>query len=196
MIGTLICLISVLIFLLPQPPIFEALGYLGGGDLYHAYQLLTYMFCHASLSHLGFNLLILVPSCWYLEQEIGWKRTALLCALSAAAGALLWDYAVTKSAFYLLTAGQPRVLIGASAVASGTTCAGLLVLAQRQQRLAAPCYLMLLAVFGANLSDALAAQAAPLPVAYWGHIGGYLVGLFMAPSLCQPVQLVASRRRR
>jgi hypothetical protein len=27
--------------------------------VYHAYQLLTYVFCHASLSHLGFNLLIL-----------------------------------------------------------------------------------------------------------------------------------------
>lgn len=196
MIGTLICLLSGLAFLLPQDPLFATFGYIGAGGLEHCYQLLTYVFCHVSLSHLAFNMLMLVPSAWYLEQEIGWQRTGLLCALSAAAGALLWDYAFTQSAFYVLAAGQARVLIGASGVASATVCAGLLVLAQRQRHFAAPAYVMLLAIFLANLSDALAAQTTPMPVAYWGHIGGYLVGLFMAPGLCQPKPLVLARRRR
>jgi rhomboid protease GluP len=196
MIGTLICLLSLAIFALPQPPVFQALGYLGGGGLDHCYQLLTYVFCHANLSHVAFNMLMLVPSAWYLEHEVGRGRVAALCVLSAVAGALLWDYAVTLSAFYEVLAGQTRILIGASAVASGTVCAGLLVLGQRHRHLAGPAYLMLLAIFLANLSDALAAQATPMPVAYWGHIGGYLVGLFMAPSLCQPKPILVSRRRR
>lgn len=188
MIGTILCLLSCLVFLFPEPPTFDLLAYLAGGDWQHSYQLLTYVFCHASLSHLGFNMLILVPSCWYLEQEVGWKKTAVLCVISAVVGALLWDKAFRYSAFYVLFAAQTRMLVGASGVASGAVCAGLLVLAQRQPRRAAvPAYLMLLTIFAANLFEAMAAQVNPVPVAFWGHIGGYLVALFMAPSLCQPV---------
>jgi membrane associated rhomboid family serine protease len=196
MIGTLICLLSALVFLLPQAAAFEALGYTSPGDWQHLYQTLTYVFCHINLSHFAFNMLMLVPSAWYLEQEVGWKPTAWLCGISAMASALLWDYAFSKSAFFILYAGQPRMLIGASGVASATVCAALLVLAQRQRHLAGPAYLMLLAIFGSNLSDALLAQANMLPVAYWGHIGGYLVGLFMAPSLCQPKPVLLPKRRR
>lgn len=196
MIGSLICLLSALAFLLPQETVITLFGYFAGGGWEHSYQLLTYAFCHANLQHWAFNMLMLVPSAWYLERELGWKPVALLCAISAATGALLWDYAFTKSFLFALAAGQTRILIGASGVASATVCAGLLVLAQRQRHLAAPAYLMLAAIFMANLSDALAAQAIPAPVAYWGHVGGYLVALFMAPSLCQPRPLVLAKRRR
>lgn len=196
MIGSLICLLSVLAFLLPQEAAHMLLGYNPALDWQHCYQLLTYALMHANLQHLAFNMLILVPSAWYLERELGWKPVALLAGVSAAVGALLWDYAFTKSAFFMLSAGQPRILIGASGIASAMVCAGLLLLAQRERKLAPLAYLMLLGIFLGNLSDAIIVQANPAPVAYWGHIGGYLVALFMAPSLCQPRPLVLARRRR
>lgn len=193
MIGTILALLCGALLLIPLPPLAPyfaySTGHAGLGFLLHSYQLLTYTLLHANLEHYTYNMLWLVPSCWYLERQLGRKPLLLLCGVSAATSALLWQFCYLLSAQHMMAAmlglPDPQGLIGASGMASATVAAALLVLGELEPDYAFVSYLMLACIFLCQLADACLAQLGGANIAYWGHIGGMLTALFFAPTLCR-----------
>lgn len=190
MIGTLLALLCGALLCLPLH-ILEPLAYVTGQSgmslLLHSYQLITYALLHANFEHYAYNMLWLVPSCWYLEERVGKKPLALLCLSSAIASALCFEMCQAMSIQHIMMAmaGLPDAqgLIGASGVASATTAAALVVLAESEPRYTFVSYLMLACILICQLGDAVMSQVAGAGIAYWGHVGGILMALFFAPSL-------------
>jgi membrane associated rhomboid family serine protease len=174
-----------------------------GGAGAKVWTFVTYSLLHANLSHIGFNVLWLLPFGSALARRFGAIRFFLFMAVTAAAGALA--HLVTHE-----HAVAP--MIGASASVSGTMAAAMrfafvkgsflsftrgdanaaarvpalsLVRALRNSRV-----LAFLAIwFGVNLifgvgSIAIGADGAS--VAWQAHIGGFLAGLVLF-SLFDPV---------
>jgi membrane associated rhomboid family serine protease len=174
-----------------------------GGDGAKVWTFVTYSLLHANLSHIGFNVLWLLPFGSALARRFGAVRFFLFMAMTAAAGALA--HLVTHE-----HAVAP--MIGASASVSGTMAAAIrfafvrgsflsfsrgdadaaaqvpalsLMHALRDRRV-----LGFLGVwFGVNIifgvgSIAIGADGAS--VAWQAHIGGFLAGLMLF-SLFDPV---------
>jgi membrane associated rhomboid family serine protease len=174
-----------------------------GGAGAKVWTFVTYSLLHANLSHIGFNVLWLLPFGSALARRFGAIRFFLFMAVTAAAGALA----------HLVTHEHALApMIGASASVSGTMAAAMrfafvkgsflsfnrgdanaaarvpalsLVRALRNSRV-----LAFLAIwFGVNLifgvgSIAIGADGAS--VAWQAHIGGFLAGLVLF-SLFDPV---------
>jgi membrane associated rhomboid family serine protease len=183
-----------------------AVPYAGGSGA-KVWTFVTYSLLHANLSHIGFNVLWLLPFGSALARRFGAVRFFLFMAVTAAAGALA----------HLLTHEHAIApMIGASASVSGTMAAAIrfafvqgsflsfsrgdadvaakvpalsLSRALRDRRV-----LGFLAVwFGVNIvfgvgSITLGAEGAS--VAWQAHIGGFLAGLMLF-SLFDPVPRVA-----
>ncbi len=179
-----------------------AIPYAGGAGA-KVWTFVTYSLLHANLSHIGFNVLWLLPFGSALARRFGAVRFFLFMAVTAAAGALA----------HLLTHEHAIApMIGASASVSGTMAAAIrfafvkgsflsfnrgdadaaakvpalsLASALRNARV-----LGFLAVwFGVNIifgvgSIAIGADGAS--VAWQAHIGGFLAGLMLF-SLFDPV---------
>jgi membrane associated rhomboid family serine protease len=178
-----------------------------GGEGAKLWSFVTYSLLHANLSHLGFNVLWLLPFGSALARRFGALRFFLFMAMTAAAGALA----------HLLTHEHAVApMIGASASVSGTMAAAIrfafvqgsflsfnrgdadaaakvpalsLSRALRNRRV-----LAFLAIwFGVNIvfgvgSIAIGIEGAS--VAWQAHIGGFLAGLLLF-SLFDPVRPVA-----
>jgi len=174
-----------------------------GGDGAKVWTFVTYSLLHANLTHIGFNVLWLLPFGSALARRFGAVRFFLFMAVTAAAGALA----------HLLTHEHAVApMIGASASVSGTMAAAIrfafvqgsflsfsrgdadaaarvpalsLSRALRNRRV-----LAFLAVwFGVNIifgvgSIAIGADGAS--VAWQAHIGGFFAGLVLF-SLFDPV---------
>ncbi|MEA2864404.1 MAG: hypothetical protein QOC84_2360 [Bradyrhizobium sp.] len=174
-----------------------------GGAGAKVWTFVTYSLLHANLSHLGFNVLWLLPFGTALARRFGAVRFFIFMAVTAAAGALA--HLVTHE-----HAVAP--MIGASASVSGTMAAAIrfafvqgsflsfnsgdadaaakvpalsLTRALRNRRV-----LGFLAVwFGVNIIfgvGAIAIGADGASVAWQAHIGGFLAGLMLF-SLFDPV---------
>ena len=174
-----------------------------GGDGAKVWTFVTYSLLHANLSHIGFNVLWLLPFGSALARRFGAFRFFLFMAVTAAAGALA--HLVTHE-----HAVAP--MIGASASVSGTMAAAIRFAfvrgsflsfnrgdAEAAARVPAlsllsalrnPRVLAFLAIwFGVNIifgvgSIAIGTDGAS--VAWQAHIGGFLAGLMLF-SLFDPV---------
>jgi membrane associated rhomboid family serine protease len=174
-----------------------------GGDGAKAWTFVTYSLLHANLTHIGFNVLWLLPFGSALARRFGALRFFLFMAVTAAAGALA----------HLLTHEHAVApMIGASASVSGTMAAAMRFAFVRgsflsfnrgdadaaarvpalslSRALRNPRVLAFLAVwFGVNIifgvgSIAIGADGAS--VAWQAHIGGFFAGLVLF-SLFDPV---------
>jgi membrane associated rhomboid family serine protease len=183
--------------------------YFPGGTGAKVWTFVTYSLLHANLSHLGFNVLWLLPFGSALARRFGATRFFIFMAVTAAAGALA----------HLVTHEHAIApMIGASASVSGTMAAALrfafvqgsflsfrrgdaeaaarvpalsLLASLRNTRV-----LGFLAVwFGVNIifgMGSIAIGADGASVAWQAHIGGFLAGLLLF-SLFDPVPRAASR---
>jgi membrane associated rhomboid family serine protease len=174
-----------------------------GGAGAKVWTFVTYSLLHANLSHIGFNLLWLLPFGSALARRFGAFRFFLFMAVTAAAGALA----------HLVTHEHAIApMIGASASVSGTMAAAIrfafvkgsfLSLRRGDAEAAArvpalslmralrnPRVLAFLAVwFGVNLVfgiGSIAIGADGGSVAWQAHIGGFFAGLLLF-SLFDPV---------
>jgi membrane associated rhomboid family serine protease len=178
-----------------------------GGDGAKVWSFVTYSLLHANLSHIGFNVLWLLPFGSALARRFGATRFFIFMAVTAAAGALA----------HLVTHEHAIApMIGASASVSGTMAAALrfafvqgsflsfrrgdaeaaakvpalsLMRALRNTRV-----LAFLAVwFGINIvfgMGSIAIGADGSSVAWQAHIGGFVAGLLLF-SLFDPVPRAA-----
>ncbi|SDR94049.1 rhomboid family intramembrane serine protease [Bradyrhizobium canariense] len=179
-----------------------------GGTGAKVWTFVTYSLLHANLSHIGFNVLWLLPFGSALARRFGTLRFYLFMAVTAAAGAL---------AHFVTHEHAVAPMIGASASVSGTMAAAIrfafvkgsflsfsrgdadaaarvpalsLMHALRNGRV-----LGFLAVwFGVNIifgvgSIAIGAEGAT--VAWQAHIGGFFAGLVLF-SLFDPVPRIAA----
>ena len=111
-------IINVLIFmattLLPVGDrILEACALSLGTPFFHSYQFVTYMFLHANLEHLFFNMFALWMFGRTLEYELG-QRRFLTYYMVCGIGAALIQYATA-----LVFGELPLVLVGASGAVMG-----------------------------------------------------------------------------
>src|SRR5581483_9347328 len=91
-------------------------GSFPGGEAAKAWTFVTYSLLHASLSHIGFNVLWLLPFGSALARRFGPLRFYVFMAVTAAAGALA----------HLITHEHALApMIGASASVSGTMAAAM-----------------------------------------------------------------------
>lgn len=176
---------------------------LPGGTAADVWTFVTYSFLHANATHLGFNIVWMLPFGAAVARRFGTVRFLLLMALASVGGALM--HLVTHQ-------GAAVPMIGASAAISGAMAAAIRFAFQRGGPisfwrsgdenayrvpalpllgvLSDPRALAFLAVwFGTNLLFGLGSM--PLlgedePVAWQAHIGGFLVGLLLF-SLLDPV---------
>jgi membrane associated rhomboid family serine protease len=174
-----------------------------GGEGAKVWTFVTYSLLHANISHIGFNVLWLLPFGSALARRFGAWRFFVFMAVTAAAGALA----------HLVTHEHALApMIGASASVSGTMAAAIrfafvrgsflsfsrgdadaaaMVPAQPlRQALRDPRVLAFLAIwFGVNIvfgvaSIAIGADGAS--IAWQAHIGGFVAGLLLF-SLFDPV---------
>ncbi|MBU6463332.1 MAG: rhomboid family intramembrane serine protease [Bradyrhizobium sp.] len=174
-----------------------------GGEGAKVWTFVTYSLLHANLSHIGFNVLWLLPFGSALARRFGAARFFLFMAVTAAAGAL---------AHFITHEHAVAPMIGASASVSGTMAAAIrfafvqgsflsfsrgdadvaakvpalsLTRALRNGRV-----LGFLAIwFGVNIVFGMGSIAIGVDgasVAWQAHIGGFLAGLMLF-SLFDPV---------
>ncbi|HWM83208.1 MAG TPA: rhomboid family intramembrane serine protease [Pseudolabrys sp.] len=169
---------------------------LPGGAAADIWTFVTYAFLHANATHLGFNILWLLPFGSAVARRFGATRFLMLLAVTAAGGALL----------HLLThQGAPVPMIGASAAVSGAMAAAVRFVFQQGGPISfwrgggdevyrVPALSLagvfgdpralgfLAAWFGTNLLFGLG--SVPLAgdegqVAWQAHIGGFVTGLLL-----------------
>ena len=179
-----------------------------GGAGAKVWTFVTYSLLHANLSHIGFNVLWLLPFGSALARRFGAVRFFVFMAVTAAAGALA----------HLVTHEHAReAMIGASASVSGTMAAAIrfafvqgsflsfsrgdadaaarVPALSLMRALRNPRVLGFLGVwFGVNIifgMGSIAIGADGASVAWQAHIGGFLAGLMLF-SLFDPVPRAAN----
>jgi membrane associated rhomboid family serine protease len=174
-----------------------------GGDGAKVWTFVTYSLLHANLSHIGFNVLWLLPFGSALARRFGALRFFAFMAVTAAAGAL---------AHFVTHEHAVAPMIGASASVSGTMAAAIrfafvkgsflsfsrgdadaaarVPALSLMKALRDPRVLGFLAVwFGVNIIFGVGSVAIGLDgasVAWQAHIGGFFAGLLLF-SLFDPV---------
>ena len=179
-----------------------------GGAGAKVWTFVTYSLLHANLTHIGFNVLWLLPFGSALARRFGAMRFFLFMAVTAAAGAL---------AHLVTNEHEVASMIGASASVSGTMAAAIrfafvqgsflsfsrgdadaaarvpalsLMQALRNGRVLA----FLVVWFGVNIIFGLGSIAIGeegVSIAWQAHIGGFLAGLMLF-SLFDPVRRAAA----
>jgi membrane associated rhomboid family serine protease len=150
------------------------------GDSYHT--LLTSMFLHGGLMHLGGNMLFLWIFGDNLEDALG-HVGFLLFYLACGVGA---DYAQ-------LMANPDSTIptVGASGAIAGVMGGYLLLFPKARvdvlvifiiffRVFAVPAWLMLALWFGIQLFSSVGSDLSSGGVAYWAHAGGFVIGLVLA----------------
>ena len=153
----------------------------------HLYGLVTHMFLHAGVMHLGGNMLFLWIFGDNLEDQMGhfgFLMFYLLCGLAAAGFQILANPAE----------GIP--MVGASGAIAGVMGGYLLMFPKAKVDVIAiivilikmftiPAWVMLVVWFALQLASGYAMHGGEAGVAYWAHAGGFAAGL----ALCLPVFL-------
>ncbi len=148
----------------------------------HVWGLVSHMFLHAGLFHLGGNMLFLWIFGDNLEEQMGHAGFALfylLCGL-AAAGAQIWAEPFS---------GLP--MIGASGAIAGVMGGYLLLFPRARVDVVVifiiffrvftlPASMMLGLWFGLQVFSGYALTGAEGGVAYWAHAGGFAAGVVLA----------------
>ena len=129
--------------------------------LYSLIRLFSSMFIHASIAHLGFNLLALVYLGVYAERSIGISRYVLVYFMAGITAALFHG----TIASYILGTGH-AILIGASGAISGV-----LGIAAAVGNTRAYYWLVFQIIF------AVVGSVTSIPIAFAAHIGGFIAGL-------------------
>jgi membrane associated rhomboid family serine protease len=164
-----------------------------GADLWTFF---TYAFIHADLTHLGLNLVWLIPFASALARRFGAWRYTLFMLTTAAIGAM---------AHLATHIGAVEPMIGASAAISGAMAASMRFVFQRPGRLSFfrdpegiwrlpaqplgatlrdPRFLLFVAIwFGLNALTGFGAiswgTVAGQDIAWQAHVGGFFAGLFL-----------------
>jgi len=128
---------------------------------------ITYQFLHASLLHLGVNMLALVAFGAGVEQRIlGWRFLLfyLLCGIAGAAA----QFAVDPNG--------AELLIGASAAISGLFGAILRFRVARQG-----IWLIVIIWLATNVVTGVSGAGSAGPIAWIAHMGGFAAGLILFP---------------
>lgn len=144
--------------------------------------LLTHMFLHAGLLHLGGNMLFLWIFGDNLEDQMG--RLPFL-------GFYLGAGLVAAAAQILADPQSPIPMVGASGAIAGVMGGYLLMFPRARVDVVAifivffkvftvPAWLMLGAWFGLQMFGGLAAASGQGGVAYWAHAGGFAAGVLLA----------------
>jgi membrane associated rhomboid family serine protease len=167
---------NLVVFLLQQtifvdPRFLDAFGFVPLRALAQPWTFVTYMFLHAGLLHLAFNLLALFVFGPSVEERMGggtYLRYYLLCGLGGAALS------------FVLTQFRPvELVVGASAAVYGVLLA--FAWAWPDQPiyvfpLPEPIPAKWLVIFAAGISLALALFSANDKVAHLAHLGGFATG--------------------
>jgi len=146
-----------------------------------SHTLITHMFLHGGFMHLAGNMLFLWIFGDNLEDELG-HFGFLLFYLAAGAGAALIHMAIDPS--------SPVPMVGASGAIAGVMGGYLLLYPKARfdillilvvffKVFSVRAWLMLGVWFGFQLLNGLARDTSGGGVAYWAHIGGFLVGLIL-----------------
>ena len=148
--------------------------------------LFGYMWLHGGWLHLAGNLLVLWVFGDNIEDALGHARMLLLYVLAGLAG----------GALHAVLGADPKTpLVGASGAIAGIMAAYLLlypraklfVLAFARAPVLVPAGWFVAAWFATNAFEALTGgHGGEADVAWWAHIGGFLVGLALVGPLCQP----------
>jgi membrane associated rhomboid family serine protease len=140
-----------------------------------AWTLLTTMFLHGSVEHLVINMICLWSFGRMVEPWLGPIRYALLYVAAGVAG----------SVAHGLMTGDPRVpVVGASGAIAGVFAAAVFV-APRAIVFLGPIPMPLFVALGVVLLLHVAALVFEwdVGIAWWAHLGGFAVGLAVAPIL-------------
>ncbi len=129
------------------------------------YKLLTAMFTHASLGHLGSNMIALYGAGMYLEEKFGSKRFLICYLLSGILGEFI-GCAAGHFVFH-----RSYLSVGASGAVFGLF-GMLIVLSVRKQMFRIP-FIRILLFIALSIGDALTEQGVDL----LGHAGGFIVGI-------------------
>jgi rhomboid protease GluP len=129
------------------------------------YRLFTAMFTHASLAHLGSNMIALYGAGMYLEEKMGAKRFLifyLLCGvLGEILGCTLGGYVLQKEYISVGASGAVFGLVGM-----------LIILSLRKQMFRIPMIRIILFV-ALCITDALTESGVDI----FSHAGGFVVGI-------------------
>jgi rhomboid protease GluP len=128
--------------------------------LYSLIRLFSSMFIHASIAHLGFNLLALVYLGVYAERSIGISRYILVYFMAGITAALFHG----TIASYILGTSH-AILIGASGAISGVL--GIAAVGNTR----AYYWLVFQIIF------VVLGSVTSIPIAFAAHIGGFIAGL-------------------
>lgn len=170
--------VNVLVFILGQLPRFgfvEQYGALWVGlPLFRSYQFVTYMFLHANLEHLFFNMFALWMFGRTLEFELGPQRF-LTYYMVCGVGAALIQAGIAWSM------GEPMVLVGASGAVMGLLLAfgvlhpeAIIMLIFPPVRMRAKWFVIIYGVI-----ELLLGWRGVGNIAHFAHVGGMLWGLLL-----------------
>lgn len=151
----------------------------------HLWGLVTHMFVHAGILHIGGNLLFLWIFGDNLEDQMGHAGFLLFylaCGLAAAGLQILSDP----------MNGVP--MVGASGAIAGVMGAYLLMFPRAKvdviaiiiiliKRFTLPAWLVLVAWFLLQIAAGWSTVGAEEGVAYWAHVGGFVAGILLASPL-------------
>jgi membrane associated rhomboid family serine protease len=148
--------------------------------------LLTSMFLHAGWLHLLSNLLYLAVFGLPVERRLGGARFAALYLVSGLVGNLAHLLAQPASGVPAIGASGAiaGVIAAHLALFPGATLGSLAPVLFLQVVENAPALLLLLVWLTAHLfSGVVAGLTASTGIAWWAHLGGFLMGLLLAPLL-------------
>ncbi|HQW26372.1 MAG TPA: rhomboid family intramembrane serine protease, partial [Saprospiraceae bacterium] len=148
--------------------------------LFQPFQIITYMFTHADISHILFNMLSLYFMGPMVEMTLGPKRFLALYMISGLTG-LAAHFVVGYLPFYLgWTFAAPEfAVLGASGAVFGVTIAFATLYPDRELMLLFPpipikAWVMALILIGIGLYSGLTGTGGN--VAHFAHLGGALAG--------------------
>jgi len=150
--------------------------------------LLTSLFLHGGLLHLGFNLLFLWIFGNNVEDAMGHWRYAAFYLLCGVAGAL---------SVALMDANSYLPLVGASGAISGVLAAYVLLFPRIKVNVAVPLGIVFYPLpvsaffvvglwFILALANAWIVGPSQPGTAWWAHVGGFVAGLALTPLLKSP----------
>ncbi len=131
------------------------------------YKLLTAMFTHGSVAHLGSNMIALYGAGMYLEEKFGGKRFLIYYMIAG----LLGEFLGCFFGGYVLKANY--VSIGASGAVFGLF-GMLIVLSLRKQTYRIPLHRIVLFI-ALSIADAFTETGVDI----WGHAAGFVTGIAM-----------------
>ncbi len=131
------------------------------------YKLITAMFTHASVAHVGSNMIALYGAGMYLEDKLGKKKFLISYLICGLLGETL------GCMFSALVLGRTYLSVGASGAVFGLF-GMLIVFSLRKQMFRIP-FMRIILFIALNIADALTETGIDI----WGHAGGFITGVVL-----------------